>query len=896
MFDEFKSQLPDLDPHETEEWLESLESVVGVDGPERARYLLNAIILRARELNVGIPALIQSPYINTIPPQEEPVFPGDQAMEKRIRRIIRWNSMAMVHRANKRYDGLGGHISTYASSASLYETGFNHFFRGPEASGGGDQVFIQGHAAPGIYARAFLEGRLSETELDHFRRETGPNGLSSYPHPWLMKDFWQFPTVSMGLSPLSAIYQARFNRYLHNRGIKDTSESRVWAFLGDGECDEPESLGALSVAAREGLDNLVFVVNCNLQRLDGPVRGNGKIIQELEAVFRGAGWHVIKVIWGPDWDPLLAEDKDGLLLQRMNETVDGQFQKYSVASGDYIREHFFGTDPRLLKLVEHIPDDRLRKLRRGGHSYRKLYAAYSAATNHQNAPVAILAKTVKGWTLGEGFEASNVTHQMKKLSSEQLMGLRDRLHLPIADDRLAEAPYYHPGQDSPEVKYLQERRRQLGGILPLRSTTVSVQVPVPKESVYLELFEGAKGNVPVSSTTGFVRLLRKLMRDKEMGKHVVPIIPDESRTFGMDSFFREFGIYSALGQKYDPVDADHFLYYHESKTGQLLEEGITEAGSMASFQAAGTAYSTHGIPMIPFYIFYSMFGLQRTADSVWSFGDIRGRGFMLGATAGRTTLNGEGLQHQDGHSHLFGMAFPNMKAYDPAYAYEVAVLVREGLREMLEEEKDVLYYITLYNEKYLMPELPDGVEKGILKGLYRLPTPLEKPSNPRAHVQLWGSGSILQQCVLEAQKILVEDYEIAADVWSVTSYQQLYRDARSCERRNRFVEPKKHEISYVAATMKESKGPVIAVSDSVKELPELLSSFLESKLVALGTNGFGRSDTRDALRRHFEIDAGAIVIAALSELASEGSVEWKLVEQAMERFEWPDSKPDPAGL
>jgi len=896
MFDQFKSQLPDMDIDETGEWLESLEALVETDGGDRARYVLRALIKRARELNVGLPALMQSPYINTIPPNDEPSFPGDEAMEKRIRRMVRWNAMAMVHRANMRFDGLGGHLSTYASGASLYETGFNHFFRGPDAPGGGDQVFFQGHAAPGIYARAFLEGRLSQENLDHFRRETTGKGLSSYPHPWLMPDFWQFPTVSMGLSPIAAIYQARFNRYLHNRGIKDTSNSRVWAFLGDGECDEPESLGALSVAAREGLDNLVFVVNCNLQRLDGPVRGNGKIIQELEAVFRGAGWHVLKVVWGPDWDPILEKDVDGALVNRMNTVVDGQFQKYSVSDGAYIRDHFFGADPKLLKLVENISDADLEGLRRGGHSYTKVYSAYQAATQHQNAPVVILAKTVKGWALGDVFEASNVTHSMKKLSVEQLTSLRDRLHLPISDQELPEAPYYHPGEDSPEVKYIQERREALGGALPSRRKRLSVQVPAPKDDVFQDLFLGAKGNLPVSSTMGFVRFLRKLMRDKEVGKYVVPIVPDECRTFGMESFFRDFGIYAALGQKYEPVDAEHFLYYRESLTGQILEEGLTEAGSMASLQAAGTSYATHGIPMIPFYMTYSMFGMQRTGDSIWSFADVRGRGFLLGATAGRTTLNGEGLQHQDGHSQLFAFAFPKVRAYDPAYAYEIAVIIRDGLRRMLENDEDCLYYLTLYNENYMMPPLPEGVEEGILKGLYRLPSDGKAPKKPVAHAQLFGSGSILHQCVLDARKILIEDFDVAAEVWSVTSYQQLFRDARECERKNRFVPVSREKKSYLKKTLQGVKGPIIAVSDWVQEIPAMLVGFVEQTLVPLGTNGLGRSDTREALRRHFEIDAGAIVIATLSQLAKEGSIDWKVVKGAMKRFDWSEDKADPFGL
>ncbi len=894
MFDQFKSQLPDIDPQETDEWLESLQSVIEVDGPQRAGYILRAILKRARELNVGIPALIQTPYINTIPPEEEPSFPGDDVMEKRIRRIIRWNAMAMVQRANKRFPGIGGHISTYASSASLYETGFNHFFRGPNSSTGGDQILIQGHAAPGIYARAFLEGRLNHEQLDHFRREVGNRGLSSYPHPWLMPDFWQFPTVSMGLGAMAAIYQARYNRYLHNRGLKDTSDCRVWGFLGDGECDEPETLGALSVAAREGLDNLVFVVNCNLQRLDGPVRGNGKVIQELESVFKGAGWHVIKVIWGPEWDAIFDQDVDGVLVNRCNDIVDGQFQKYSVADGAYIRENFSGNDPRILKMLESYSDIDLTKLRRGGHSYRKLYAAFKRATEHQDAPVAILAKTVKGWTLGEGFEASNVTHSMKKLDMDHLKKFRDTLELPIPDDRLSEAPYYHPGKQSPEVEYLTERREALGGSLPARNVT-RVDLKCPPNKVFEEFTKGGKPNIEVSTTMAFVRLFRSLLRDKEIGKYVVPIIPDEGRTFGMDALFREVGIYASMGQKYEPVDANHFLYYRESETGQILEEGITEAGSMASFQAAGTAYSTHGVPSIPFYLFYSMFGFQRTGDQIWQCGDSRARGFLLGCTAGRTTLNGEGLQHQDGHSLLYANAVPSCRAYDPAYAYETAVIVQDGLKRMIEEEQDGFYYIVLYNENYVMPEMPKGVEDGILKGIYKLAPSTPMPEKPVARAQLFGSGTILRS-VREAQLILAEQYNVATDVWSVTSYQQLYREARRCTRQNRFNPRGKKVLPYLTQALEGSEGPVIAASDWVSELPQIVSDFIPNNFVVLGTDGFGRSDTREALRRHFEVDPASIVITTLSTLYREGKVKAKLVNDAMRSFDWPKDKVDPVLL
>ncbi len=875
LFDEFKSQLPDIDPAETREWSEALESVAQSEGPERARRLLWEVLTHARELSIGLPALTQTPYINTIPPKHEEE-PGDALMEKRIRRIIRWNAMAMVQRANVRSPGLGGHIATYASSASLYEVGFNHFFRGRDAPGGGDQVFIQGHAAPGIYARAFLEGRLSEEQLDHFRRETQGRGLSSYPHPWLMPDFWEFPTVSMGLGVIAAVYQARFNRYLHHRGIKDTAAQRVWAFVGDGEMDEPEAHGALSLASREGLDNLTFVVNCNLQRLDGPVRGNGKIMQELESTFRGAGWHVIKVVWGPEWDDLLARDVDGLLMQRMNETVDGQFQKYSVSPGAYTRQHFFGKDPRLLKLVQHLTDEQITKLRRGGHSFRKLYTAYKAAVNHQNAPVVVLAHTVKGWTLGEGAEAANIAHQVKELDLEQLKKFRDTIHLDIPDSQLSEMPpYYHPGPQSAEVEYLLARRRELGGVLPRRRNRES-GLQVPGNEVWAELAEGGKAGVEASTTMAFVRLLRKLLRDKSLGQHVVPIIPDEARTFGMEPLFREVGIYSSLGQLYEPVDSHLFLNYHERKSGQLLEEGITEAGSMASLSAAATSYATHGITSIPFYIFYSMFGLQRTGDQVWALGDMRARGFMLGATAGRTTLNGEGLQHEDGHSQLHACVFPHVRAYDPAYAYELAVIIRDGMARMLEQNEDVVYYITLYNEKMLMPPMPAGVEDGILKGMY-----LVSPAVGGKHrAQILASGTLLPGA-LAAQKELAARYDVAADVWSVTSYQQLFRDGRAVERYNRLHPEAAAQVPYVAAALAGHEGPVVATSDWVAELPSLIARFVPRRFLPLGTGGFGRSDTREALRRFFEVDAASVTVAVLSVLAQEGKVEPSLVTRAI---------------
>src|SRR3954471_7896173 len=703
--DEFKHQLPDIDTAETDDWIHSLDDVVDQEGETRARFLLYKLLKRARQRQVGLPPLTNTRYINTISPEQEPAYPGNEELERRIRRLLRWNAVAMVLRANTRFNGLGGHLATYASAATLYEVGFNWFFKGRDGDQAGDQVFYQGHAAPGIYARAFLEGRISEDQLDHFRRETPPqHGLSSYPHPWLMPDFWEFPTVSMGLGPIAAIYQARFNRYLHNRGIKDTSGSRVGAFLGDGETDEPESLGALHLAAREGLDNLVFVVNCNLQRLDGPVRGNGKIIQELESAFRGSGWNVIKVIWAREWDELLARDVDGVLVEKMNNTLDGEFQKFSVAGGAYIREHFFGPDPRLRKLVEHLSDDDLAKLRRGGHDYRKVYAAYKAATESKGAPTVILAKTVKGWTLGTGVEARNITHQAKKLSEAELKIFRDRIELPIPDAKIKDAPYYHPGPDSEEVQYLKERRRALGGFVPRR---VVRKAPLPKPAATIDQEFASGSETPVSTTMVFTRILRNLIRDKELGPRIVPIIPDEARTFGMDPLFKEVGIYAALGQRYSPVDSDLVLSYREAKDGQVLEEGITEAGSMASFQAAGTSYATHSVAAIPFYIFYSMFGFQRTGDQMWAFADARGRGFLMGATAGRTTLHGEGLQHDDGHTQILASTVPNVRAYDPAFAYELAAVVRDGIARMHgDKPEDVFYCITIYNENYAQPPRP----------------------------------------------------------------------------------------------------------------------------------------------------------------------------------------------
>lgn len=882
-------QLPDIDPEETGEWVEPLDSLVEREGKTRARFVMGKLLERARELKVGLPAMVSTDYINTIPTQEEPPFPGDEDMERHIRAIIRWNAAVMVARANKKNDGIGGHISTYASSASLYEVGFNHFFRGKDGDGAGDQIFYQGHAAPGIYSRAFLAGDITEDQLEHFRREVGGGGLSSYPHPRLMPNFWEFPTVSMGLGPLNAVYQARFNRYLHNRGISDTSQSRVWCFLGDGECDEPEALAALSLAAREQLDNLVFVVSCNLQRLDGPVRGNSKIVQELEAHFRGTGWNVIKVIWGREWDELLAQDVDGVLVNKMNTTCDGEFQKYSTESGAYIREHFFGPDPRLQKMVAHLSDDQLRKLRRGGHDYRKLHAAYQMACDQQGAPTVVLAHTIKGWTLGPFFEARNSTHQIKKMGEAELKTFRDTLQLPITDKQLANGhvPYYHPGPQSDEVAYLKERRIALGGPLPSRRVH-PVSIDLPETGPYGEFLQGSGGR-SASTTGAFAGILRNLLRDKTVGKRVVPIIPDEARTFGMDALFREVKIYAPFGQRYEPVDASLVLSYQEAQDGQILEEGITEAGAMGSFTAAATAYATHGEPMIPFYIFYSMFGYQRVGDSVWALGDARGRGFMIGATAGRTTLNGEGLQHEDGHSPLLFSAVPNVRIYDPAFAYELAIIVRDGLRAMYVDHEDAFYYLTVYNENYPMPPMPENAEQGVLRGLYRY----QQATAPRSHTaQIVASGPTML-AALEAQNLLAEHHDVAADIWSATSYQQLRNDALSVERWNRLHPTEKPRVAYVTEQLRDVQGPIVAVTDYVKAVPDQIAPFVPRRMTSLGTDGYGRSDTRPALRRHFETDAAHIVVAVLNDLATDHVIPTETVAAAIRQYDINPDTDDP---
>jgi pyruvate dehydrogenase E1 component len=882
--DGLPTQLPDIDPDETGEWLESLDQVISTHGRQRARFLMLKMLERARANQVGVPALRSTDYINTIAPEAEPWFPGDEHVERRIRAYIRWNAAIMVSRANRPGLGVGGHIATYASSASLYEVGFNHFFRGKEGGDSGDQIFFQGHASPGIYARAFLEGRLSEAHLDSFRQESSDTPLSSYPHPRLMPDFWEFPTVSMGLGPIGAIYQARFNRYLHSRGIKDTSRSRVWAFLGDGEMDEPESLGAIGLASREELDNLTFVINCNLQRLDGPVRGNGKVIQELESYFRGAGWNVIKVVWGRDWDPLLARDVDGVLVNQMNTTPDGQFQTYSVETGAYIREKFFGPDPRLRKMVDHMSDDELRKLSRGGHDYRKVYAAFKAATEHTGQPTVILAQTIKGWTLGKDFEARNATHQMKKLSKDDLKRFRDRLYLDIPDSALEGElpPYYHPGKDSDEIQYMQERRRALGGYLPSRKVTAK-PLALPAREVYDDMMKGS-GKQAVATTMAFVRLLKDLLKDPSIGPRFVPVIPDEARTFGMDSLFPTLKIYSPHGQTYEAVDRELLLSYKESERGQILHEGISEAGSMATTIAAASSYATHGEPMIPIYIFYSMFGFQRTGDQMWQLADQLGRGFLLGATAGRTTLNGEGLQHQDGHSLLLASTNPACLAYDPAFAFEVAFIVKDGLRRMYgDDPENVFYYIALYNEPYVQPIAPqlDGLEEGVVRGIYRFQ---EAPAGPDHKAQILASGIGVRQA-LEAQHLLGEDWGVGADVWSVTSWNELRRDAVACETHNLLHPEEPARTPYVTQALGGADGPFIAVSDWMRAVQDQISRWVPGDYTSLGTDGFGRSDTRAALRRHFHIDPESITVAVLESLARRGEIKAEVVSQAIERYQ-----------
>ncbi len=894
IIDGFVHQLPDTDPTETQEWLDSLTAVVQTHGVTRARFLMSRLLERSRELQVGTPALVSTPYVNTIPAEEQAWFPGDEHLERRIRAYIRWNAAAMVVRANHRAEGIGGHLATYASSAALTEVGFNWFFHGKDDGQAGDHIYFQGHAAPGVYARAFLEGRLDEAALDRFRREVDGGGLSSYPHPRLMPDFWEYPTVSMGLGPINSIYQARFLRYLQNRQVDDTSASRVWCIVGDGEVDEPETLGALSLAAREGLDNLTWVVNCNLQRLDGPVRGNGKIIQELEASFRGAGWNVIKVIWGSRWDELLARDVDGVLLHKMNSTVDGEFQRLAVEPGSYIREHFFGPDPRLRAMVEHLSDDELRWLPRGGHDYRKLYAAYAAAVRQTGAPTAILAKTIKGWTLGPLVESRNATHQIKKMTMEQFRALRDRLflHDEIPEEAVAdgkEPPYFRPADDSPEMQYLRARRAALGGSIPRRLATVRRPVTLPADSAYTELRAGS-GEHAVSTTMAFTRLLRNLARDPDAGARVVPIIPDEGRTFGMDALFRELRIYAPHGQLYEPVDHDLLLSYTEAADGQILEEGITEAGSMASFTAAATSYATRGVPMLPFFTYYSMFGFQRIGDLIWAAADARARGFLVGATAGRTTLTGEGLQHADGHSLILASTVPPVRAYDPAFAYEMAEIVRVGLDRMYgADPHDELYYLTLYNENQVMPAMPDGVADGIIDGLYRWAT-TPHGVNAVATVLFSGTANLAARA---AQELLAAEFDIGVELWSATSYKTLREDALEAERWNRLHPAEQPRVPRVTRLLVGAPGPVVAVTDFMTLVPDQIARWVPRPFHVLGTDGFGRSDTRDALRRFFGTDAAHVAGAVLAALAATGDLAPADAARGLEKLGVGDRPHDP---
>lgn len=881
-----QNNLTETDPLETQEWLEALASVIENEGTERAHFLLEAMIDQARRSGSNLPYKATTSYVNTIPTHLQQRLPGDPEMERRIRALIRWNAIMTVLRANEKSPGVGGHIASFQSAATLYDTGFNYFFRAPNENFGGDCVYFQGHSSPGVYARAFLEGRFTEDQMNNFRQETGGNGLSSYPHPWLMPDFWQFPTVSMGLGPLAGIYQARFLKYIHNRGIADTTDRKVWVFCGDGEMDEPESQGAISLAAREGLDNLIFVINCNLQRLDGPVRGNGKIIQELESNFRGAGWNAIKVVWGSYWDPLLAMDKDGLLKKRMEECVDGEYQNFKAKGGAYTREHFFGKYPELKEMVAAMSDADIWRLNRGGHDPHKVYAAYHAAVNHKGQPTVILAKTVKGYGMGDAGEGQNTTHQQKSMDIESLKKFRDRFDLPLTDEQVENLSFYKPADDSPEMKYLAERRAAMGGFVPQRRRQGNA-LKVPDLAAFDNMLV-ATGEREISTTMAFVRILSTLVRDKEIGKFVVPIVPDEARTFGMEGMFRQLGIYSSVGQLYEPQDSDQVMYYKESQTGQILEEGINEAGSFASWLAAATSYSVTGVQMIPFYIYYSMFGFQRIGDFAWAAGDSRARGFLLGATAGRTTLNGEGLQHEDGHSHLMSATIPNCVSYDPTFAYELAVIIQEGLRRMVQNQEDVYYYITLMNENYSHPEMPKDSAEGILKGMYSF----SKSQAKGEKVQLMGSGVILRE-VIAAADLLEKDWGIAADVWSAPSFTELRREGLDCERWNMLNPDKAQRVSYVAQCFKDAKGPVIASTDYMRSFAEQIQRFVPNKFVALGTDGYGRSDSREALRDFFEVDRHYVVVAALKALADEGKLPAAKVAEAIKKYKLKSNKPNP---
>ncbi len=889
------NDMHDADPVETSEWLESLAAVVQAGGTRRAEFLLARLGDWAQRHSVRLPYSANTPYINTIHHTQQPAFPGDRRIERRIKSYVRWNAMAMVVRANKASEGIGGHISTYASAATLFEVGFNHFFRAHTDKQSGDQIYFQGHASPGIYARAYLEGRLEERQLMNFRRELAEGGgLSSYPHPWLMPKFWEFPTVSMGLAPLSSIYQARFNEYLYDRGLADTRDCRVWAFLGDGEMDEPESLGAITLAAREHLDNLTWVVNCNLQRLDGPVRGNGSIIQELEAAFTGAGWNVVKVIWGSDWDPLFDADEDGVLVDLMNRTVDGQWQRYSVETGEYTRKHFFGQHPKLEELARGLTDQQIEKMRLGGHDPEKVYAAYKLATETKGRPTVILARTIKGYGLGEAGEGRNITHQQKKLNEEELRHFRDRFEIPISDREIGRAPFCRFEKGSEEYEYLLERRRALGGFVPTRVVKFK-PLQAPPRDVFSEFYEGS-GSQKASTTMVFMRMLGRLLRDKELGKFIVPIVPDEARTFGMEALFRSYGIYAHAGQLYEPVDAHLLMRYEERQNGQILEEGITEAGSTASFTAAGTAYCTHGVPTIPFYTFYSMFGFQRVGDSIWAAADMRCKGFLVGATAGRTTLAGEGLQHQDGHGHLHASTVPNCISYDPAFAFELALIIQDGIRRMYQENEQVFYYVTVYNETYEQPAMPKGVEEGVLRGMYKFRSAAElygQDPGDRPRMHLFGSGTILREA-LRAQEILRDNYDVAADVWSVTSYTELYRDGLSSGRWNRLHPGEEPRVPYIRRQLEKEPWPVVAATDYVKAIPHRVAPWCPVGLYSLGTDGFGRSEAREELRRFFEVNAEHIAFAALTELSRKGKFDAKRLPAALKELGIDKDAPDPA--
>ena len=877
---------PDIDPQETQEWLEAIDAVLANEGTERAHFLLETLIDKARRSGAYLPYNPTTAYVNTIPTHLQQRLPGNPDMERRIRALIRWNAIMTVLRANEKSPGVGGHIASFQSAATLYDVGFNHFFRAASDQFGGDLIFFQGHSSPGVYARAFLEGRLTEEQMDNFRQETGGNGLSSYPHPWLMPDFWQFPTVSMGLGPLQGIYQARFLKYLHDRGIADTSDRKVWVFCGDGEMDEPESLGAISLASREKLDNLIFVINCNLQRLDGPVRGNGKIIQELESDFRGSGWNVLKVIWGSYWDPLLAMDKDGLLKKRMEECVDGEYQNFKAKGGAYTREHFFGKYPALKEMVAAMSDQDIWRLNRGGHDPHKVYAAYAAATQHKGQPTVILAKTVKGYGMGDAGEAQNTTHQQKSMDIASLKAFRDRFDLPLSDEQVESLSFYKPPADSPEMVYMAERRAAMGGSVPARRRRGN-ELIVPELSAFENMLT-ATGDREISTTMAFVRILSTLVRDKQIGKYIVPIVPDEARTFGMEGMFRQLGIYSSAGQLYEPQDNDQVMFYKESKDGQILEEGINEAGAFSSWIAAATAYSVTGTQMIPFYIFYSMFGFQRIGDLAWAAGDSRARGFVLGATAGRTTLNGEGLQHEDGHSHLMSATIPNCVSYDPTFGYELAVIIQEGMRRMVQNQEDVYYYITLMNENYSHPEMPKGTETGILKGMYAFSK--SKAKGPK--VQLMGSGVILRE-VIAAAELLEKDWGVSPDVWSVTSFTELRREGLDAERWNMLNPEKKPRLSYVAECLAKSEGPVISSTDYMKSFADQIRNFVPQRFVSLGTDGYGRSDSREALRSFFEVDRYYVVLAALKALADEGGLPASKATEAIKKYKIDANRPNP---